>query len=116
VLVDRLRRSRHAGVPFDDDDAAVKARVKNGRLVLDEPTNRPEGDEVDLVPLDEVLARGGDNLDSEERAALHRSIEEGIEDFERGDTEDAFEFLARLRARREDRNRSSRPSSGRTNK
>lgn len=35
-----------------------------------------------------------DDLDDDERAALHRSIEEGIEDFERGDTEDAFEFFA----------------------
>jgi hypothetical protein len=37
----------------------LKARVKNGRLVLDEPTDLPEGDEVPLVPLDalgEVLA------------------------------------------------------------
>ena len=89
----------------------IKARVKNGRLVLDEPTDRPEGEEVELVPLDEVLARGGDSLDSEERAALHRSIDEGIEDFENGDTQDAFEFLAELRKRREDRDRqASTPS------
>jgi hypothetical protein len=94
----------------------VKAQVKNGRLVLDEPTDRPEGEEVELVPLDEVLARGGDYLDDEERAALHRSIEEGIEDFERGETEDAFEFLARLKARRENRDRQAGPPSSRTSK
>lgn len=94
----------------------VKAKVRNGRLVLDEPTDRPEGEEVELVPLDEVLARGGDYLDDEERAALHRSIEEGIEDFEKGDTEDAFEFLARLRAKREDRDRQASPPPGRTSK
>jgi hypothetical protein len=28
----------------------LKAHVKNGRLVLDEPTDLPEGTEVDLVP------------------------------------------------------------------
>ena len=84
----------------------VKAHVRNGRLVLDEPTDQPEGAEVELVPLDEVLARGGDYLHDEERAALHRSIEEGIEDFEKGDTEDGFEFLARLKAR----HRQARPS------
>ena len=33
----------------------VKARVKNGRLVLDEPTDLPEGKEIELVPLDDVL-------------------------------------------------------------
>ena len=38
----------------------LKAHVRNGRLVLDEPTDRPEGDVIELVPLDEVLARGGD--------------------------------------------------------
>jgi hypothetical protein len=37
----------------------LKAHVKNGRLVLDEPTDLPEGDEIDLVPLDEVLATSG---------------------------------------------------------
>jgi hypothetical protein len=94
----------------------VKAQVKNGRLVVDEPTDRPEGEVIELVPLDEVLARGGDYLDDEERAALHHSIEEGIEDFEKGDTEDALEFLARLKARREDRDRQASPSSGRTSK
>ena len=94
----------------------MKARVRNGRLVLDEPTDRPEGEEVELVPLDEVLARGGDYLDARERAALHRSIDEGIDDFERGETQDAFEFLAELRARREDRDRHAGASPGRTRK
>jgi hypothetical protein len=96
--------------------APLKAHVHNGRLVLDEPTDLPEGQVIELVPVDDVLAGGGDYLDVEERAALHRSIDEGIEDFERGDTEDAFEFLARLKARREDRDRQARPSSGRTSK
>ncbi len=91
----------------------LKAHVHNGRLVLDEPTDLPEGEVVALVPVDEVLASGGDYLDDEERAELHRSIEEGIEDFERGDVEDAFEFLARLKARREDRDwQTSAPRSG----
>ena len=94
----------------------LKAHVHNGRLVLDEPTDLPEGEVVELVPLDEVLANGGDYLDDEERAALHRSIEQGFEDFERGDTEDAFEFLARLRARREDRDRRTGQTPDRTSK
>jgi hypothetical protein len=62
----------------------LKAKVRNGRIILDEPADLPEG-EVDLVPLDEVFARGGDFLDKEERAALHRSVDQGIEDFERGE-------------------------------
>jgi hypothetical protein len=34
----------------------LKAHVKNGRLVLDEPTDLPEGEEIELVPLDESQA------------------------------------------------------------
>jgi hypothetical protein len=94
----------------------LKARVHNGRLVLDEPTDLPEGEVIELLPVDDVLDGGGDYLDDEERAALHRSIEQGIDDFEKGDTEDAFEFLARLKARREDRDRKASQPSGRASK
>lgn len=78
----------------------VKARVRNGRLVLDEPTDRPEGEEVELVPLDEVLARGGDYLDDEERAALHAELEASIAEAEAGELVDAEVVLAELRAMR----------------
>lgn len=78
---------------------ALRAHVKNGRLVLDEPTDLPEGEEVELVPLDEVLLNGGDHLDDEERAALDESIKEGLEDMKAGRTSDAHEVIAELRAR-----------------
>ncbi len=78
----------------------VKARVRNGRLVLDEPTDRAEGEEVEMVPLDEVLANGGDYLDDEERARLHESIREGIRQMKAGETIDAAEAMAELRAHR----------------
>ncbi len=77
----------------------VKARVRNRRLVLDEPTDRPEGEEVEMVPLDDVLANGGDYLDDEERQRLHGSIERGIEDVNAGRTVDARQVIAELRAR-----------------
>ena len=52
----------------------LRAHVKNGRLVLDEPTELRGSDTVreviELVRLDEVLADGGDDLDEEERAAF----------------------------------------------
>lgn len=79
---------------------ALKAHVHNGRLVLDEPTDLPEGEVVELVPLDEVLANGGDNLDDEERERLHESLREGIEQMKAGKTIDAAEALAELRAHR----------------
>ncbi len=72
----------------------LKARVHNGRLVLDEPTNLPEGAEVELVAVD-------DDFDPEERARLLAAIDEGIEDFERGDHVDGFELIAQMRAARE---------------
>jgi hypothetical protein len=72
----------------------LKARVKNGRLVLDEPTNLPEGAEVELVPGD-----GDDDLDDEERAELHRSIEEGLADMKAGRVVDAKAAIARLGTR-----------------
>ena len=78
----------------------LKAHVLKGRLVLDEPTNLPEGEEVELVPLDEVLARGGDYLDDEERAALHRELEASIAEAEAGQVVDFDEVLAELRAAR----------------
>jgi hypothetical protein len=77
----------------------LKAHVHNGRLLLDEPTDLPEGEVIELVPLDEVLANGGDYLDNEERAALHRSIERGIEDVKAGRTVDARQVIEELRAR-----------------
>jgi len=69
---------------------ALKARVRNGRLILDEPTNLPEGAEIELVPADE--------LDDEERAELDRSLDEALDDAHAGNTVDGPEFLARLRA------------------
>jgi hypothetical protein len=77
----------------------LKAHVHNGRLVLDEPTDLPEGEVVELVPVDEVLARGGDYLDDAERAQLHQSVERGLEDVKAGRTVDALDVVERLRAR-----------------
>ena len=78
---------------------ALKARVENGRIKLDEPTDLPEGQLVELVPLDEVLMGGGDDLDDKDRVALHESIREGIADLEAGRTVDAKNAIAKLRAR-----------------
>jgi hypothetical protein len=79
---------------------AIKARVKNGRIVVDEPTDLPDGEVVDLVPLDEVLARGGDYLDNEERQRLHQSLRESITQMKAEQTIDADAALAELDAHR----------------
>lgn len=73
----------------------LRATVRNGRLTLDVETTLPEGTVLDLVVDDE-----GDELDDEERAALHRSLRAGIEQARRGETRPASEILAELRAKR----------------
>lgn len=72
----------------------LKAHVRNGRLLVDEPTRLPEGTEIDLLPLDP-----GDWLDSEDRAALHRALAASQEEVEAGRLIDAEEVLRELRAR-----------------
>jgi len=70
----------------------IKARVHQGRFVVDEPTELPEGTEVDLLPLDP-----GDWLDAEDRAALHRALLASQADLEAGRLVDAEEVLRELR-------------------
>jgi hypothetical protein len=77
----------------------LRAHVRHGRLVLDEPTNLPEGEAVDLLPVDEVLMAGGDGLDDEERVRLHQSLKRGVEDVEAARTVDARDMIQRLRGR-----------------
>ena len=74
---------------------ALKAVVKNGRLVVDEPTELPDGTEIELVAVDP------DGLDADERVRLLRVIEDGFDDVDRGDHVDGSELIAELRARRE---------------
>lgn len=51
--------------------------MKNGRLVLDEPTDRAEGEVVELVPLDEVLAHD-EEFTAEERAELRAELDASL--------------------------------------
>ncbi len=70
----------------------LKAHVRNGRILVDEPTELPEGTEVDLLPLDP-----GDWLDPADRAALHRALVASEDDIEAGRLIDAEEVLRELR-------------------
>jgi hypothetical protein len=73
----------------------LKAKVQNGRLVLDEPTDLPEGTEVEVMLVDDA------DFDPEERARLLQAIEESEEDIARGDYVDGMEFANQLLAKRE---------------
>ena len=71
---------------------SLRAVVKDGRLVVDEPTTLPEGTVLDLVVDDE-----GDDLDATERAALHAHLESSWEASRRGEFVPAEHVLAELR-------------------
>jgi hypothetical protein len=73
----------------------LKAHVKDGRLVLDAPTDLPEGSEVELYLVED------DDFEPEERARLIEAIEEAEAEIDRGEYVDGFEFIAHLRAKRE---------------
>jgi hypothetical protein len=78
----------------------LKAHFQNGQVVLDEPTDMPNGTELYVVAAAQLKGVDvGDDLDDEERAALHESIREGIEDMEAGRTIDAKTAIAQLRSR-----------------
>jgi len=79
--------------------APLKARVHNGRLMLDAPTDLPEGEVVYLQPMESIVADEGDDLDDENRAALHADLEASIAEADRGETEDFSRMLAELRQR-----------------
>lgn len=70
---------------------ALKAHVRGGRLILDEPVDLPEGSEVSLVPIDD-----GDDLDDDDRARLHAALERSAEQFRAGQGIPAAEVLRRL--------------------
>jgi hypothetical protein len=69
-----------------------KARDVNGRLVLDEATDLPEGTEVPLVPADDWNA-----LDDEDRAALETALARAAAQMQAGRGVPAEDVLRSLR-------------------
>ena len=74
--------------------SAIRARVHNGRLQLDQPTTLPEGTVLDLVVDDE----GGD-LDDADRAALNEAISRAMASIEAGRVRPMREVLEELKRR-----------------
>jgi hypothetical protein len=72
----------------------LKAHVRGGHLVVDQPADLPEGSEVELVPVD-----GWDELDDEDRRRLHEALEASEEDVALGRVRPAEEVLTELRRR-----------------
>ncbi len=72
------------------------AHVRDGRLVIDEPTDLPEGSEVEV----ELEIVDGDDLDDVDRAALHAALAESEDDVAAGRVRPAAEVLAELHRQR----------------
>ena len=72
----------------------LRARVVKGRLVLDEPTDLPDGTVVDLFPDD-----GSNDLDDDERAERDAAIEKGWDEYQAGRSRPASEIIAELKSR-----------------
>ena len=72
-----------------------KVQMKNGRLVLDDPTDLPDIADVEVVVID-------DELSAEERAELHASLDRALDDSDAGRGMDAWEYLERYRGRHGD--------------
>ena len=70
----------------------IKARVVNGRLVVDEPTALPDGTQLDLA-----ITEAGDDLDDEERVALHTELARSWQNASAGDVSPAEDLLRKLR-------------------
>jgi hypothetical protein len=70
-----------------------RGHVKDGRIVVDEPTDLPEGTSVELALLSEA-----DDLSPEEHADLEASLERGLAQAEKGEGSPAEDVLRRLRA------------------
>jgi hypothetical protein len=73
---------------------SVRAVVRHGRLIVDEPTELPEGSVLQLV-----IDDGGDELDASERAARDAAISRSLREASDGKTAPADAILDRLRAR-----------------
>ena len=71
---------------------ALKAHVRNGQIVVDQPVDLPEGAELQLYLYD-VAA---DAMNGEERGALERALARSLAQADAGDLIEADEVMAEL--------------------
>lgn len=81
---------------------ALRARVENGHIVLNEPTDLPDGTELYLIASNDqgdVVFDANDGLSDEQRASVHRQVVASIQERRAGaPTFDADEVMRDLRS------------------
>ncbi len=70
----------------------IKATVRNGRIIVDEPTSLPDGRELELCVVND------DDMSEDERSRLHASIGRGLADGRAGREAELGAFLDQLDA------------------
>ena len=80
---------------YNQTMSGLRAKVENGRLVLNEPTDLPDGTTLDLVLDDE-----GDDLTLQERKVMDDAIAKAWASANAGKLRPADQLIADLRARR----------------
>jgi hypothetical protein len=90
-----IRVAMQGGSSYSSRMSPLRARVENGRIILDEPTTLRDGTVIDLVADDE-----GDDLTNEERHALHEALSASWESAEAGRLRPGSAILDELRRRR----------------
>ena len=74
--------------------SALRAHVQNGHVVLDEPTELPEGTAVEIDGL--RVMDEDDGFSTLERQKILRGIDEGLAAIARGEYVDAEAFVDQL--------------------
>ncbi len=73
---------------------SLKGHVQDGRIIVDETVDLPNGAQVQLTLVD------GDDLDDEDRARLHAALDEAQDELDRGEGIPTEQVLSALRASR----------------
>ena len=74
---------------------ALRAHVVNGRIVVDEPVDLPDGAEISVYLYDAA----GDGMSEEERSALQSALERSLAQADAGELIDADDVLDELHRR-----------------
>lgn len=72
------------------------AHVRDGRLVLDEPTDLSEGTRLELVLVDDDVSNDGDLLDAKQQAELVHDWEVSFAEEEVGQLVDVADAIVRM--------------------